>query len=58
MSNRNPIAAGAPLALATMAGALIGAVLGQPSLGVLIGVGFGATLAIGLWLVDRERTGR
>ncbi|NIJ08035.1 uncharacterized membrane protein (UPF0136 family) [Sphingomonas vulcanisoli] len=57
MSKRNPIAAGGPLALIIMAGALIGAILHQPSLGVLIGVGLGATIAIALWLIDRERTG-
>ena len=57
MSNRRPIAAGGPLALAITTGALIGAILGQPSLGVVIGVGVGAVIAITLWLIDRERTG-
>jgi uncharacterized membrane protein len=54
----SPMAAGAPLAIAIIAGALIGAVYGQPSLGLVIGLGIGIVGAIALWLVDRGRIGR
>jgi hypothetical protein len=53
----SPIAAGAPLALTTCLGALIGSILQEPSLGVVIGVGVGVAIAVGLWLVDRRRVG-
>ena len=52
-NNRNPVAAGAPLALLIMAGALIGSIYGQPTIGILIGVAVGAVIAIGVWLKDR-----
>lgn len=57
MSNepRNPKAAGAPLALAIILGATIGGMVGQSTIGVLVGTGAGAALAIAVWLVDRRR---
>lgn len=49
------MAAGAPLALIIMAGALIGSIKGQPTLGILVGVGVGAVIAVAVWLGDRRR---
>jgi len=54
----NPSAAGAPLALSIMVGAIIGAVAHQAVLGAAIGVGVGITIAIVLWLWDRNSIGR
>lgn len=42
------------LAIAIMAGAVIGIVLRQPSAGLVIGIGVGAVIAAGLWLMDRR----
>lgn len=53
--NRPPRAAGSILALAIIAGALIGASVGQSSLGLVIGTAIGAGIAILFWLVDRRR---
>ncbi len=50
-----PRASGFFIALAVVAGALIGARLGQPSIGVLAGIGGGVLLALLLWLIDRRR---
>ena len=36
-------------------GAFIGFVRGEPSLGVIIGVGVSVALAVILWLVERRR---
>jgi len=52
-NNRNPIAAGAPLALIIIAGAIVGSIYGQPTIGILGGVAVGAVIAIGVWLKDR-----
>ncbi|WP_294389796.1 hypothetical protein [uncultured Sphingomonas sp.] len=52
-----PMAGGAFLALAIIVGVVIGAALGQPSIGFLAGVGAGAAIALILWLADRLRTG-
>lgn len=53
--NRNPRAAGAVLAFAICAGALVGAARGQPTIGVLAGAALGIAIAIVVWLVDRRR---
>lgn len=50
-----PRAAGAIIALGLLAGALIGVVLHQPSLGLLAGFAVGAAIAIGFWIIDRRR---
>lgn len=50
-----PQAGGALLALATVIGAVAGTILGQPSIGVLAGVGAGVVLAVAVWLRDRKR---
>ena len=54
-SKRSPAAGGILLAIATMLGAFIGATQRQPSAGLLIGLGVGALLALGVWLLDRGR---
>lgn len=49
-----PRAAGAVIAFTVIAGALIGTLVGQPSLGTVIGFGAGAAIAVGMWLLDRR----
>ena len=51
---RRPRSAGALLALAILLGTIIGLVMGEPSLGFLIGLGIGVAIAVGVWLVDRK----
>jgi hypothetical protein len=46
------------IAIAIFIGAIAGALSGQPSIGVLAGIGAGITCAIGIWLRDRRRIGR
>jgi hypothetical protein len=50
-----PRAAGVILAAAILIGAVVGVAQGQPSAGVIIGVGLGALIALLLWLWDRAR---
>lgn len=57
VSSRNPRAGGAIIAIAVMAGAAIGGVLHQPSIGILAGIGIGILTAVAIWLIDRRRTG-
>lgn len=57
MASPNPSAAGAPLALSIIAGTIIGALLHQPSLGLVIGTAVGTLIAIAVWLGDRRRLG-
>lgn len=58
MADPSPSAAGAPLALSILAGAIIGAVAHQALLGAVIGVIGGIAIAVGLWFRDRKRIGR
>jgi len=58
MAQPSPSAAGAPLALSILAGAVIGSVLHQAVLGAIIGTLVGIALAILMWLLDRGRIGR
>ena len=37
------------------AGAVIGGLLGQPSIGMLSGLGLGVAIAIAIWLRERKR---
>jgi hypothetical protein len=46
-------AGGVLIALGAMIGPVIGLYAGQPSIGLLAGVGIGAALAIIIWLTDR-----
>ncbi len=57
MASPNPSAAGAPLALLIVAGAVIGGILHQPLLGALIGITLGVAIAVAVWLRDRNRIG-
>ena len=48
-------AGGAIIAFLTLAGALTGVKMGQPSIGMIAGFGAGVLIAIGLFLYDRRR---
>jgi uncharacterized membrane protein len=48
-------AAGSMLAISIIAGAVAGVIVGQPSIGFLIGLGAGVLLAILFWLIERRR---
>lgn len=43
------MAGGAPLALLILAGVLIGSLMGQPSIGLLIGLASGILVALFIW---------
>ncbi|MFT3968677.1 MAG: hypothetical protein QM690_22660 [Sphingobium sp.] len=45
----NPIGPGAPIALLVIAGVIIGGLLGQPSIGLLVGLGLGILVAVISW---------
>ncbi len=45
----NPVGAGAPLAFLIIAGVIVGGLLGQPSIGLLVGAGLGIAIAIIAW---------
>lgn len=48
-------AGGAIIAVTILGGALIGARLGQPSLGTVIGAAVGAIVTLAIYLYDRRR---
>ena len=48
-------AGGSILALSIIAGAVGGIILGQPSIGFLVGLAVGTAIAAALWLHDRKR---
>lgn len=52
---RNTQAAGSVLAIAIIAGAVAGVIVGQPSIGFLVGLAAGLLLAILFWLNERRR---
>jgi len=52
---RSTQAAGFILAISIMAGALGGAIVGQPSIGFLAGLAAGVLIAILFWLNERRR---
>jgi hypothetical protein len=52
---RNNQAGGFVLAACIIGGTVAGAILHQPSLGFLIGLGAGILLALLVWIVDRSR---
>lgn len=51
---RGGMAGGSLLALSVVAGAVIGTLNGQPSIGFLIGLGVGALLLLLVFLLDRR----
>jgi hypothetical protein len=48
-------AAGSVLAISIIAGAVAGVIVGQPSIGFLIGLGAGILIALLFWLQERRR---
>ena len=48
-------AGGAILAIAIIAGAVAGTMVGQPSIGFLVGAAAGIALAVLVWLNDRRK---
>jgi len=52
---RQAQAGGAILAIAIIAGAVAGTMVGQPSIGFLVGTAAGILLAILVWLNDRRK---
>ena len=53
-SAKNPAAGGVIMAITTTVGAIWGAREGQPSAGLLAGLGVGAAIAVVVWLLDRR----
>ena len=47
--NRPRLGGGAAIALLTMAGVIIGGFMGQPTIGLLAGLGLGVVIAILVW---------
>lgn len=48
-------AAGSVLAISIIAGAVAGVIVGQPSIGFLVGLGAGVLLVVLFWLNERRR---
>jgi uncharacterized membrane protein len=51
---RNTQAAGSVLAISIIAGAVAGVIVGQPSIGFLVGLAAGVLLAVLFWLNERR----
>lgn len=51
----DPAAGGAPIAIATLTGAVWGISRGQPTIGVLIGLAVGVAIAVAIWLVSARQ---
>jgi hypothetical protein len=54
-AKKSPTGAGAIIAILTLAGTFIGGFMGQPSIGLLTGIGLGVVIALLLWLRERDR---
>jgi hypothetical protein len=52
---RSTQAAGFILAIGILGGSVAGAIVGQPSIGFLAGLGTGVAIAILFWLSERRR---
>jgi len=52
---RSTQAAGFILAISILAGAVAGAIVGQPSIGFLAGLATGVSIALLFWLNERRR---
>lgn len=48
-------AGGSILAISIIAGTVAGVIVGQPSIGFLVGTGAGVLLALLFWLAERRR---
>jgi UDP-N-acetylmuramyl pentapeptide phosphotransferase/UDP-N-acetylglucosamine-1-phosphate transferase len=53
-TRKTPLAGGILIPIGLLAGLLIGIRQGEPSLGVLIGIGAGLLLALLIWFWDRR----
>lgn len=53
-SRREPLAGGAPLALAIIAGVIVGGLWGEPIIGLIVGVAIGIAIAVAIWLTGRD----
>ena len=54
MERRNTRGGGALVAIGTIVGTISGGLLGQPSAGLLVGLGVGVLAAVLIWLNDRR----
>lgn len=52
---KEPTGAGAIIAFLILAGTIGGGMLGQPSIGLLVGTGAGVLIALLLWLRERGK---
>ncbi|MEC3911608.1 hypothetical protein U5A82_14365 [Sphingobium sp. CR2-8] len=52
---KEPTGAGAIIAFLILGGAIGGGLLGQPSIGLLVGAGAGVLIALLLWLRERGK---
>lgn len=53
-SGRKPSNAGGfVIAAAVLVGVVIGLIVGQPSIGFLVGLGIGVAIAVGIWWRER-----
>jgi uncharacterized membrane protein len=52
---RTTQAAGSVLAISILAGAVAGVIVGQPSIGFLVGLGAGVLITLLFWLNERSR---
>jgi hypothetical protein len=50
----SPQAGGMPIALGTLAGAVGGAILGEATIGLLVGLAIGSVIALWIWRRDRR----
>lgn len=57
MSSSKPVAGGCFLTVFILTGFIVGLAINDPMKGVLVGTAIGASLATGLWLINRRRTG-
>lgn len=54
-TRKEPLAGGAPLALAIILGVIIGGMAGQPTIGLLVGGAVGVAIALAIWWSGRGR---
>lgn len=54
-NDRPRMGGGAPLAFSIIGGVVIGGMMGQPSAGLVIGLGIGVLIALAIWWVGRDR---